>query len=1046
MGNCALVIGIDVYKNADWKLDSAVSDALAFAAWALGEGGVDASDMHLLLSPANLPPGNTVTLPNNAGTLPFERADSRSILIAVKHLAQQNAPKAFVYFAGHGCSAPGSRRDEFPEPVLIPADVEDLDTDYKLVLGYSDLQHALLENGPEEQFFFFDACRDFRLDGHQRGVGSVVGPKRGEGGRRAQFLLHATSPGERSNEIAKIGKGIFGGVLMEALKGVKAMRFDTKSDRYELKFSRLAEFVIAEVSDRIDRAFPTNSAQFVQKPQGVASAEKLDTVIKSYSLAQVAPCAIKVRVSPSQARKDSHIEVYDPTSSGHRLINDACVGPPLRLPAETWLRPGDYYLHVVPPQPFDLWGDSITVGRKVEFDVELKKIEPGAAKAQITGAPAEVPKTLIFWSRDRNIPIVVERPDTDVPVLGISQVVIGNPPAGIYKVRLVLPEGQTPRELKNFPLDGSNFEIVPPQPKISAPQLEAVAAVGMKPAGEAYVQPSGLIGPVADMNLASLLALAAYATYSYKNAAYMKELREFGLRPIPKMQNDAGWMSVLLGASGTQPGVDLTPARFLSGSVISVTDYMETIYGRDMPSLLPKLPAAAEFGCECPAGPKCIELRLQGFTDTRYATVVLPNRVTVLIIVANDDSTVDVQQYVLPLSAEPAGPQPWDMRIIELAQRFYSSVDRVPDYVIEQLLEAKFIDPILGCLAGYLLVRQGQAERYRGDPGPSPGNPQLTLSPMLNMLRLFPGVPDSHVVAGLADPAHRAEHFANAASQGLPLFMEGFSALSAAKESNLDPFLQSFRHSLLIGSPWTAWTAREPVLDLTNGRMQTPPKSWMVLEDARAQIETLAGSVGAVRKVDANGATTVGTAFVIGERKAITSRRVADEIAEQVSGQWRLKQNVTAHINFGENPAAVAQQFRITEIRVVPEAHLSIITVDQPLPGPPLALAETATLANPLDNVYLVGYPVSDSRGDAAVAEKAIRSAAGVKRVLPGIILEISPDGSSFDHSCFTLTGSGGSPVVQLSTGKVIGVHWGGWKRSYGRGRAAIVHVGSEWL
>lgn len=1043
MGNCALVIGVDAYKNAEWNLTSAVDDALAFAAWAINKGGVAAQDMKLLLSPRDARLSNPVTLPNVGGSLSFGPADAQSIRSAIDNLAQRNGPKAFVYFAGHGCSAPGSRRDEFPEPVLIPADVGNFRTDYYLALGYSALQHPLLENGPDEQFFFFDACRDFRLEDHERGVGSAVGPKRGEGGRRPQYLLHAASPGERANE--KIGRGIFGGVLLDALSGVKALTFNPRFDRFDLTFQGLAEFVVAEVSNRINRAFPTDSARFVQKPQADLPKEKPDTIITSYLPGEVPQCSIKVRVAPSAALQESSIEVYYYTPAGESRISPACLAAPLSFPAETKLRPGDYSLRVV-PQTFKPWRNSITVPKEVEFDVELEKAQPVVTTGQGKAKPAGLPKALTFRSMDRNIPLVVERPNTDVPVTGISEVTIDNPAVGIYRVRLVLPEGQTPTRLVDFPKDGNSFEIAPPRPRMSAPQLEAVATAGMMTSGAAYVQPSELIGPMADSNLASLLALAAYATYSFKNLDYMNKLRGLGLRPIVNVPSGSGWMSILLGATGAHPGFKLTPVAFLSSSVVSVVDYMETIHGRGVPNPVPNLPAVADFGCECPPGPKFVELRLPGFTDTRYATAVLPNRVTVLIIVANDDSTVDVQQYVLPLSTELGGPEPADMRVIELAQRFYSGSDRVPDYIVDRLLEAKFVDPILGCMAGYLLVRQGQAERYVGDPRPSGAGPRLTSSPMLNMLTFFDGIPDSHVVAGLADQAHRAEHFANAAKRGLPLFMEGFSALYAAKDISLEPFLQSFRHSLLVGSPWTAWTAREPALDLAHGQMGTPPKNWQILEDARTQIETLATSVGAVRKAEGSGSTTIGTAFVIGTHRAITSMHVANEVAEQVSGQWRLKQNLGVSVNFGENPATTERQFLVSEIRVVPEARLSIVTVDEPFDAHPLALADTPTLANVLDNIYLVGYPVSDSRGDPAVAARAIRSAAGVKRVLPGIILEMGPDGKTFDHSCFTLTGSGGSPAIHLSTGKVVGVHWGGWKRSYGRGRAAVIHARSEWL
>jgi hypothetical protein len=312
------------------------------------------------------------------------------------------------------------------------------------------------------------------------------------------------------------------------------------------------------------------------------------------------------------------------------------------------------------------------------------------------------------------------------------------------------------------------------------------------------------------------------------------------------------------------------------------------------------------------------------------------------------------------------------------------------------------------------------------------------------MLKFFGAIPDSHILAGLAEPEHRAEHFANASRLGLPLFTEGFAALFNAGKENLDPFYRSIAHSLLPTSPWTAWTAREPVIDFAEGRVQSIPESWRLLELYRTQIETMARSVGAVWKTDGKTSEIVGTAFLIGDRKAITSLRVAEEVAEKDSD--RLKPGLSLLVDFGVSTQPSASQISVLQVRSVPQAYLAVLDLMGMPNANSLRIADTPDIARVLDNVYLIGYPISDLRNDPAVAARSIHSRSEAKRLQPGIILEISDDQTAIDHSCFTMTGSGGSPLVHLESGLVIGAHWGGWKRSYGRGRATVLHASSKWL
>jgi hypothetical protein len=140
--------------------------------------------------------------------------------------------------------------------------------------------------------------------------------------------------------------------------------------------------------------------------------------------------------------------------------------------------------------------------------------------------------------------------------------------------------------------------------------------------------------------------------------------------------------------------------------------------------------------------------------------------------------------------------QPANIRRIELAQRYYASQQSIEPSDVEDMLYGKWLDPLLGCLAGYSLVRAGQQERYKG-------------SAMHNMLKFFDALPDSHVLAGLCEPDRRGEHYERALSRGLPIFAEGLRAMVdwyLQRAAGLPPNLVEPAQRLLPGSPWTAWT------------------------------------------------------------------------------------------------------------------------------------------------------------------------------------------------------------------------------------------------
>jgi hypothetical protein len=73
--------------------------------------------------------------------------------------------------------------------------------------------------------------------------------------------------------------------------------------------------------------------------------------------------------------------------------------------------------------------------------------------------------------------------------------------------------------------------------------------------------------------------------------------------------------------------------------------------------------------------------------------------------------------------------------------------------------------------------------------------------------------------------------------------------------------------------------------------------------------------------------------------------------------------------------------------------------------------------------VYTVGYPGNDSRLPKEVLALILGDASGVKRLSPGAIIPELSSGDRIGNDCTTTGGSGGGPLVDLETGRVIGVH-----------------------
>lgn len=208
------------------------------------------------------------------------------------------------------------------------------------------------------------------------------------------------------------------------------------------------------------------------------------------------------------------------------------------------------------------------------------------------------------------------------------------------------------------------------------------------------------------------------------------------------------------------------------------------------------MPAVRHLRVAVAPGPQLVSFRLPGSVDWTYASLTTPNRVTLLTFTLDEDGDARVCQYLLPIGHlvdQLPGDLPAyvgsrvspldDVRNLATATRAFrrrGDLGRhIPAHLLEELVAAKWVDPIGSALVAYQALRRG--------------NKALVRQVATNMLTFFPELPDSAALAtrsGMTVPR----------PAGVPLILDGLRAY---------PDFASWLPlpaGLLDGSgPWTTW-------------------------------------------------------------------------------------------------------------------------------------------------------------------------------------------------------------------------------------------------
>ena len=209
------------------------------------------------------------------------------------------------------------------------------------------------------------------------------------------------------------------------------------------------------------------------------------------------------------------------------------------------------------------------------------------------------------------------------------------------------------------------------------------------------------------------------------------------------------------------------------------------------------------------------------------------------------------------------------------------------------------------------------------------------------------------------------------------------------------------------------------------------------LEAARPKIERVLSRVG---RVEFRNVPLLwgGTGWVVDERIVVTNRHVAEIVAQADGrGGFRFKPTpagvpAEARVDFKAELGALddtSEEVPLSAIRYLASASqpdIALFEVAKSVRVPRPVSLSTKRLAQDT-TVAVIGYPAFDSRSPREPVEHYFGDIFDVKRLAPGLISQApAADNVFFMHDATTLGGNSGSLVLDLASGRAVGLHFAG--------------------
>lgn len=176
----------------------------------------------------------------------------------------------------------------------------------------------------------------------------------------------------------------------------------------------------------------------------------------------------------------------------------------------------------------------------------------------------------------------------------------------------------------------------------------------------------------------------------------------------------------------------------------------------------------------------------------------------------------------------------------------------------------------------------------------------------------------------------------------------------------------------------------------------------------------------------------VGTGWLVREDVIVTNRHVAVEFGMRSGQTFTFRKNLSgkvikASIDFREEHQLPEEEaeFAIKDVLFIhdePGPDVAFLRLAEKAQRTPIELADTP---NPNTDVAVIGYPARDGRRNPGPDMARIYGDVyDVKRLAPGSVTKV--DDNYVYHDCTTLGGNSGSAVIDLASGRALGLHFSG--------------------
>lgn len=225
-----------------------------------------------------------------------------------------------------------------------------------------------------------------------------------------------------------------------------------------------------------------------------------------------------------------------------------------------------------------------------------------------------------------------------------------------------------------------------------------------------------------------------------------------------------------------------------------------------------------------------------------------------------------------------------------------------------------------------------------------------------------------------------------------------------------------------------------PVLFVRKNTFEIPTSdTWTErLRASQNVLETVIPAIGRIEVSRHDELDWVGTGWLVREDVIVTNRHVAVEFGMRSGQGFTFRKNLSGRvikssIDFREEHLLPEEEaeFAISEVLYIedePGPDVAFLRLTEKAERTPIALADTV---QPNTDVAVIGYPARDGRRNPGPdMARIFGDVYDVKRLAPGSLTKV--DANYAYHDCTTLGGNSGSAVIDLATGRALGLHFSG--------------------